>query len=96
MSNLSIGLGTQGEEGRPSSMTRVEDVVGRPIHTMTKAVQQRVGFPTQIVYIDDVYSPVEGTQDQPFIETQSQARAIGKPSLVNQGQSLTTIPYELF
>ena len=40
------------------------------------------------LYIGDVYSPVKGTQDQPLIETQPQAEAIGKPCLRNQGQSL--------
>ena len=44
-----------------------------------------------IVSIDDVYCPVEGTQDQPFVEAQSQAGTVGKPSLGNQGQSL--LPY---
>ena len=39
---------------------------------------------------------VEETQDQPFVETQSQAGAIGKPSLGNQGWSLLPLLYELF
>ena len=59
MSNLSIVCWAQGEEGRPSSMPRLEDV-GRPVHTMKNALQERVGFPTQIVHIDVVYSSVEG------------------------------------
>ena len=74
-------------------MPRLEDVIGRPIHTMTKASQEGVRFSAQIVYKDDVYSLVEGTQDQPFVETQPQAGAIGKPSLGNQGQSLP--PYHM-
>ena len=50
---------------------RLEGVIGRHIHTITKALQERVRFLTQIVYIDAVYSPVERTEDQPFVETQS-------------------------
>ena len=72
-------------------MPRPEDGVWMPVHTRTRALQERVRFPTQTVYIDDVYSTVEGTQDQPFVETQSQAVAIGRPSLGNQGLSL--LPY---
>ena len=74
-------------------MPRLEKVVGRPSHTMTMAPQERIRFPTLIVYIDDVYSPVEGIQDQPFVETQSQAGSIGKLSLGNKGWSLP--PYHM-
>ena len=50
ISNLSLGPGAQGEEGRPFSMSRPEDVLGRPVHTMTKgyAVESKVFNPNSL------------------------------------------------